>query len=67
MIHFDVVKMNTKKSLRFVYTKNITDEKFEIIDDFGYGVIFGSSFVSDNDILLKKATFAIAPKDLLNK
>jgi len=63
-IYFDVIQMTTNQALRFVYTENIPDKKLKIIDDFGSGILNGSSFVSDNDILLKKACFTRCPPQL---
>ena len=65
--YFDVIKMYTKKSLQFVYAKKVDKRTFKIIDTFGYGVISGGAFVSDNDVLLKEATFAVAPKGFQNQ
>ena len=60
--YFDIIKMNTQKALRFVNAENVTSKDFKIIDDFGYGIISGRSFVSDNDILLKEAVFTVCPR-----
>ena len=67
-IHSDYVsvpKCQTICQLQFIFAKLLDENKYEMIDNFGYGTLYGNMFVNVDSIEIKSAKWMKEPNKLL--